>query len=130
MIKIDPIIAVKDVEASVRWYQQVFGFRRLHGEQGSFAVLVSDNDEIVLCLHQWGEHHHPSMTDPSITPGNGLMLYIRAQHMEEIRQNVAGSGAILEEDIHLNPNSQKSEFSLRDPDGYFLTISEFHQYDG
>ena len=26
MIKIDPIIAVRDVEASSRWYQQVFGF--------------------------------------------------------------------------------------------------------
>jgi catechol 2,3-dioxygenase-like lactoylglutathione lyase family enzyme len=48
MIKIDPIIAIKDVEASSKWYQQVFGFRRLHRERGSLAVFVSENDEIIL----------------------------------------------------------------------------------
>jgi hypothetical protein len=36
----------------------------------------------------------------------------------------------VEEDIHLNPNSTKKEFSLRDPDGYYLTITEFHTYEG
>jgi catechol-2,3-dioxygenase len=39
MIKIDPIITVKDVEASTKWYQQVFGFRRVHGENESFVVF-------------------------------------------------------------------------------------------
>lgn len=47
MTKIDPIITVKDVEASSSWYRQIFGFRKTHGGNG-FAVLVSDNDEIIL----------------------------------------------------------------------------------
>jgi hypothetical protein len=29
----------------------------------------------------------------------------------------------FEEEPHLNPNTQTMEFSLRDPDGYFVTIS-------
>jgi hypothetical protein len=29
----------------------------------------------------------------------------------------------LEEEPHLNPNTQTQEFSLRDPDGYYVTIS-------
>ena len=29
----------------------------------------------------------------------------------------------LEEEPHLNPNSETLEFSLRDPDGYYVTIS-------
>jgi hypothetical protein len=29
----------------------------------------------------------------------------------------------LEEEPHLNPNTQTKEFSLRDPDGYYVTIS-------
>jgi predicted enzyme related to lactoylglutathione lyase len=129
MIKIDPIIAVKDVEASSKWYQQVFGFRRVHGGMERFAVLVSENDEILLCLHNWGEeHHHPTMTNPTITPGNGLILYFRTENMDAIRQNVEKVGGIVEKDIHLNPNSLKKEFSLRDPDGYYLTITEFHKY--
>jgi catechol 2,3-dioxygenase-like lactoylglutathione lyase family enzyme len=128
MIKIDPIIAVKDVEASSNWYGQVFGVKRLHGEAGSFAVLVSEDGEILLCLHAWGEHHHPSMADPGITPGNGLMFYFRTGNMQEIRERVAEMGAVVEEDVHENPNSLKKEFSLRDPDGYYLTITEFHEY--
>ena len=129
MAKIDPIIAVKDVEASSKWYQQVFGFRRIHGGKERFAVLVSENDEILLCLHKWEEeHHHPTMTSPSITPGNGLILYFRTENMDVIRQNVEKIGSIVEEEIHLNPNSLKKEFSLRDPDGYYLTITEFHKY--
>ena len=51
MIKIDPIIAVKDVEGSSKWYHQVFGFGKAHGEE-DIAVLVPGNEEIQLCLHK------------------------------------------------------------------------------
>ena len=129
MTKIDPIIAVKDVEASSKWYQSVFGCRSMHGGK-EFDILVSENDEILICLHKWGEHGHPTMTNPSITHGNGLILYFRTEHMNVIRQNVEKIGNPIEEDIHLNPNSTKMEFSLRDPDGYYVTITEFHKYDG
>jgi len=129
MTKLDPIIAVKDVEASSNWYQQVFGFRSTH-EGNVFAVLESEEDEILLCLHKWGEHEHPTMTDPAIAPGNGLILYFRTDNMNAVRQNVEKLGAIVEEDVHVNPNSLRKEFSIRDPDGYYLTITEFHQYEG
>ncbi len=128
MTKIDPIIAVKDVEASSKWYQQIFGFSRAHGEKGGFAVLVSGNDEILLCLHEWGEHEHPTMTNTDIAPSNGLILYFRTENMNEIRQNVEKLAWAIEEDVHENPNSTKKEFSIRDPDGYYLTITEFHKY--
>jgi len=29
----------------------------------------------------------------------------------------------LEEELHVNPNTGTREFSLRDPDGYYVTIS-------
>jgi hypothetical protein len=29
----------------------------------------------------------------------------------------------FEEESHVNPNTQTREFSLRDPDGYYVTIS-------
>ena len=128
MTKLDPIIAVKDVEASAAWYQQLFGFRRTHGGD-TFAVLVSEDDEIILCLHKWGEHDHPTMTNPGITPGNGLILYFRTKNMEAVRAGVEKSGSIIEEDIHLNPNSLKKEFSLSDLDGYYLIVTEFHKYE-
>jgi hypothetical protein len=128
MIKIDPIIAVKDIEISSTWYQSVFNCRSMHGGK-EFDILTSEN-EILICLHKWGEHKHPTMTNPTITPGNGLILYFRTENMNAIRQNVERLGWTIEEDIHINPNSTKKEFSIRDPDGYFLTITEFHKYEG
>lgn len=101
----------------------------MHGGT-DFDVLVSENDEILICLHKWGEHGHPTMTNPGVTPGNGLILYFRTENMNVIRQNVERIGAPIEEDIHLNPNSRKMEFSLRDPDGYYLTVTDFHKYEG
>ncbi len=129
MTKMDPIIAVKDVEASSKWYQSVFGCRSMHGGK-EFDILVSEDDEVLICLHKWGAHEHPTMTDSSVTPGNGLILYFRTENMDIIRQNVEKIGGSIEEDIHINPNSTKKEFSLRDPDGYYLTITEFHKYEG
>lgn len=128
-MKIDPIIAVRDVETSFEWYRSVFGCRRTHGGD-AFAVLVSEREEVMLCLHAWGEHNHPTMTDPGISHGNGLILYFKTDKMEVIRQNVTSIDWNVEEDVHLNPNSMKREFSLRDPDGYFLTVTEFHNYEG
>src|SRR4030095_8513334 len=129
MTKIDPIIAVKDVEASSKWYQSVFNCRSMHGGK-EFDILVTEYDEILICLHRWGEHQHPTMTDPGITPGNGLILYFRTENMSVIRQNVEKIGGLIAEDVHINPNSMKKAFSISDPDGYYLTITEFHEYEG
>jgi predicted enzyme related to lactoylglutathione lyase len=113
MTKIDPIIAVKDVEGSSNWYQQVFGFRREHGGEGRFAVLVSEDDEILLCLHKWEEQGgHPTMTNPNIIPGNGIILYFRTENMNTIRHNVEKLGGIVEKDIRLSPSSLEKNFHL------------------
>lgn len=129
MTNTDPIIAVKNVEISAKWYQSVFECKNSHGGT-DFAVLVSKNNEVLLCLHKWGEHEHPTMINPSLMSGNGLILYFRTEDMNLIRQNIETLGYPLEEEVHLNPNSTKMEFSVRDPDGYYLIISEYHKYEG
>ena len=129
MTKTDPIIAVKDVNVSAEWYQRVFGCNRTHGGN-DFAVLEDDNGEILICLHKWGEHEHPTMKNPDIPNGNGLILYFRTDKLDITRANIEKMNYPTEADIHLNPNSMKKEFSLRDPDGYYATITEYHEYNG
>jgi predicted enzyme related to lactoylglutathione lyase len=129
MIKIDPIIAVKDVNESSKWYQSVFGCKRTHGGN-DFAVLVDDNKVVLICLHKWGEHGHPTMKSPSTKPGNGLILYYKTDNLDVIRAKIEKMNYPIEEEIHVNPNSTKKEFSLRDPDGYYFTITEYHKYEG
>lgn len=129
MIKIDPILAVRDIEKSCKWYQSIFNCRRTHGGN-EFAVLVDESNNVIVCLHKWGEHNHPTMKDPNIVAGNGLILYYKTDHLQAIRNNIEKINYSVEEDIHVNPNSNKKEFSFKDVNGYYWTITEFHNYDG
>ena len=72
----------------------------------------------------------PTMMDPSIILGCGLILYFRADNLHEIRANAERPGYPIEEDIRLNENSAKQEISLRDQDGFYLTVTEFQRYGG
>lgn len=129
MARLDPIIAVKNVSASAEWYRDIFGFNNAHGGD-HFAVLTTKENETILCLHAWGTDNHPTMTNPTIAIGNGLLLYLRTEDWKEIKQNLDKMKWVLEEEIHQNANSLKLEFSFRDPDGYLITVTEFHVYEG
>ena len=128
-MKTDPIIAVNDVLTSSTWYQGVFGCTSMHGGD-EFDILLADDGEVILCLHKWDVDDHPTMTDSSTVSGNGLILYFRTPRMEEIRKQVDVLGYAVEKEIALNMNSRRREFSIRDPDGYYLTISEYHEFEG
>ena len=122
MIRTEPIIAVKNVSKSSKWYQRLLDCKSGHGGD-SFEILQDKDDTVILCLHKWGEHDHPTMTDPNLPIGNGLILYIRVNNLDEIWQNAIELKANIEEQIHLNSNSGQQQFTLRDADGYYLMIS-------
>lgn len=129
MSKLDTIIAVKEVQKSAKWYTTVFECENIHGGD-SFAILVLENGEVFLCLHEWGTHEHPTMIEATNSIGNGLILYFRTANINSIRENLKKMNYSIEEEIHVNENTLKQEFSFRDPDGYFIIVSEFHKYEG
>jgi hypothetical protein len=57
------------------------------------------------------------------TPGNGLLLFFRVDDLDLALQRARSLVTRLEEEPHVNPNTQTKEFSLRDLDGYYVTIS-------
>jgi hypothetical protein len=57
------------------------------------------------------------------TPGNGILLFFRVDDFDVALQRAPSLVTRLEEESDVNPNTQTKEFSLRDPDGYYLTIS-------
>jgi hypothetical protein len=56
-------------------------------------------------------------------PGNGLLLFFRVDNFEVALTRARALVSRLEEEPHVNPNTGTAEFSLRDPDGYYVTIS-------
>ncbi|HTO88455.1 MAG TPA: VOC family protein [Thermoanaerobaculia bacterium] len=118
------IIAVRDVPRSFRWYQSLFGQRPTGPEHPYFGQLLDSDGTVLLCLHEWGVHEHPSLMSPDVaTRGNGLLLFFRVDDFGMALQRARALVSRLEEEPHLNQNTRTSEFSLRDPDGYYVTIS-------
>jgi catechol 2,3-dioxygenase-like lactoylglutathione lyase family enzyme len=118
------IIGVRDVPLSFKWYQELFGQRARAPGHPDFGQLCDSDGTVLLCLHQWGNEHHPSLASPSNgMPGNGLLLFFRVTDYEKALGRARTLVPQFEEEPHVNPNTTTEEFSIRDPDGYYVTIS-------
>jgi catechol 2,3-dioxygenase-like lactoylglutathione lyase family enzyme len=118
------IIGVGDVASSFKWYQSLFGQPETAPGHDYFGQIRDTDGTVLLCLHQWGAHKHPTLMSPDDgTPGNGLLLFFRVDDYEMALKRARALVDRFEEEPHVNPNTQTREFSLRDPDGYYVTIS-------
>ena len=118
------ILGVKDVPASFAWYQALLGQPATAPAHREFGQIVDTDGSVLLCLHEWAVEDHPSLTSPDDgTPGNGLLLFFRVDDYDRALQHARARGWHLEEEPRLNPNTKTLEFALRDPDGYYVTIS-------
>jgi len=69
-------------------------------------------------------HEHPSLMSPDhAPPGNGLLLFFRVDDFDSALKRARALVTRFEEEPHVNPNTRTTEFSLRDPDGYYVTIN-------
>jgi catechol 2,3-dioxygenase-like lactoylglutathione lyase family enzyme len=120
------IIGVSDVPRSFKWYQSLFGQPETQPEHTYFGQIRDSDETVLLCLHQWGAHDHPSLMSPdAATPGNGLLLFFRVDDFDRALKRARTLVTRFEEEPHVNPNTGTEEFSLRDPDGYYVFISAF-----
>ena len=118
------IIAVGDVTNSLRWYQSLLGLPESAPVHDYFGQVLDSDGSVLLCLHSWGAHDHPSLRSPGhAQPGNGLLLFFRVDDFDLAVPRARALVSRLEEEPHVNPNTGTAEFSLRDPDGYYVTIS-------
>ena len=119
------VIGVRDVARSFAWYQSLFGQPATRPAHSYFGQIHDSDGTVLVCLHEWGAHEHPTLASPQNgTPGNGLLLFFRVDDFDAALGRAGALAERLAEDPHLNPNTRTREFSLRDPDGYYVTISE------
>ena len=86
------IIGVSDVPSSFKWYQSLFGQPETPPAHDHFGQILDSDGTVLLCLHQWGAHEHPSLMSPDeATPGNGLLLFFRVDDFDMVTDKGARS---------------------------------------
>lgn len=118
------IIGVADVARSFKWYQSLFGQAETRPAHDYWGQLLDTDGTVLLCLHAWGEHEHPSLASPDrAEPGNGLLLFFRVDDFDDALRRARTLVDALEEEPGVNTRTGTREFALRDPDGYYVMLS-------
>jgi catechol 2,3-dioxygenase-like lactoylglutathione lyase family enzyme len=115
---------VRELPDSFKWYQSLLGQPETAPAHDHFGQILDSDGTVLLCLHEWGAHEHPSLMSPDHgKPGNGLLLFFRVDDLDMALPRARALVTRLEEEPRMNPNTGTMEFSLRDLDGYYVTIS-------
>ena len=122
-----PLVVVRDVPASSRFYREVLGADGGHGGD-AYEQIVSDG-ELVLQLHAFDvEDHHGPLAQPDQPLGNGLVLWFEVADFEAALERVRATGAPIVLDDVVNPNARQREIWFRDPDGYLVALAGQSDY--
>jgi catechol 2,3-dioxygenase-like lactoylglutathione lyase family enzyme len=122
------MLAVTDVQASSRWYQQLLGCQSAHG--GTEYERLVANGVLILQLHHIEvEDHHGPIADPDDKPyGNGVLLWFEIDDFDEAMERATAMKAEVVLSRHRNPPDGRGgpnhwECWFRDPDGYKVVIA-------
>lgn len=123
-----PLIAVTDVEASSRWYQQVLGCQSAHGGP-EYEKLVSKG-VLILQVHRFevGHDHGPIGNIEDKPYGNGVLLWFEPDDFDAAVARIAKMKADVIQPRHRNPTDGEGgpnhwEVLLGDPYGYQVVLA-------
>src|SRR4051812_6098413 len=124
-IRPQPLIAVRDVRASTRWYEQLLQLKRLRdSEHDHIWQQLLDGNEPVLQLHSWDDDDHPNLTDPGKAPtGHGVLIWFEVEDFEGVVRRAEEMSAQIVTEPVTNENSGHREIWIQDPDGYVVVAA-------
>jgi predicted enzyme related to lactoylglutathione lyase len=124
-----PMIAVRDVEASSRWYQQLLGLESDHGGP-EYERLLADGVLVLQLHHRRTEHHHGLIGDPDSDVGNGVLLWFgEVADFDTVVARAERLDATIVLPPHRNPPEGQGngpghrEIWIKDPDGYTVVVA-------
>lgn len=120
-MKTQPMITVRDVEASSRFYQRVLDAKSGHG--GNEYEMIVRDDTLLLQLHHRDAHEHPHLIDDDVPVGNGIWLYFLTDRFDDAIERLRASGAEIIEEPHVNSLAGHRECLFLDPDGYKIVFA-------
>jgi len=119
---INPVFAVADVGATIRWYEQELGFAGdpfPSHEPYVFGILRRDDVEIML--QRVADYRKPDLYD--LRNGGGVWdAYLRITGLQSLYDRVKDH-LELKQPLRRQPYGL-SEFEVKDVNGYILVFSE------
>jgi catechol 2,3-dioxygenase-like lactoylglutathione lyase family enzyme len=127
-VRSQPLIAVRDVRSSSRWYS------RLLAAKCTSEIFASDHDDVydrllcggslVLQLHAWDEEDHPNLVNRNAArPGHGVLLWFEVDDFDAAVKRARALKAKVLLKPHVNPAPGHREIWIQDPDGYVVVIA-------
>ncbi len=124
-VQAQPLIAVRNVRASSRWYAELLGADSLpeHSHRDVYDRM-SSSGHLILQLHAWDEENHANLVDANAAPpGHGVLLWFQVDDFDSVVERARALRTEIIEEPHVNPGPQHREMWLRDPDGYVVVIA-------
>jgi catechol 2,3-dioxygenase-like lactoylglutathione lyase family enzyme len=118
-----PLLAVGDVPASARWYAELLGAEAGHG--GDEYEQLRVDGAMVLQLHDLAvDHHHGPIGAPAGPRGGGVAIWFAVGAFDDAVARSRALGAVVQTDVHVNPNAGQRELWLRDPVAYLGVLAD------
>ena len=124
-IEAQPLIAVRNVRASSRWYVELLGADSIpeHPHRDVYD-RISHSGRLLLQLHAWDAEDHPNLVNADAAPpGHGVLLWFQVDDFDLVVGRARELGAEIVEEPHVNPAPRHREIWLRDPDGYVVVVA-------
>ena len=124
-VRSQPLIAVRDVRASSRWYRELLGVETLpENEHRDIYQSMFCDGHLILQLHAWDKEDHPNLVNAAAAqPGHGVLLWFEVDNFDAAVKRARSLRAQVVEEPHVNPQAQHREMWIRDPDGYVVVIA-------
>jgi catechol 2,3-dioxygenase-like lactoylglutathione lyase family enzyme len=114
------VLTVRDLEATVAFYQRALGMTRETFGAGRVALHFGRQK---INLHPAGREFDPKADCP--TPGSADLCFITKTPIEEVQAHLESCGIVIEEGPVARTGAQGPIVSLylRDPDGNLIEVS-------
>lgn len=116
------VLTVKDINASVQFYESVMGMTKESFSGGRLALKFGRQK---INLHEYGNEFEPKATIP--LPGSEDLCFITQTNLEEAMAHVVGMGITIIEGPVKRTGAAGSilSFYFRDPDGNLIEVSNY-----
>jgi len=122
-LKLEPMIYVSDIEASIKFYTEILDFEVVEyypDDDIPTWVAIQIGDQRLAMGNTFKNINH--IYHPNGINGSGVHFYIIVDNIEEVYQKLKSSVSIIDK-LEKKPWGN-TEFAIKDPDGYLISFSD------